>query len=323
MFLSTCEIMSTIIGALAGSIASSRVKMDLFGVIVCGTLAALGGGTVRDILLDIPVYWTLPSGEIFVLASVVTSLATFYVAQKYPPPMGTIRVADAIVLALFGMIGTEKSYLHGYTPTVSVMMGICTGVAGGLLRDVLTGNVPYVFRPGELYATAALLGGVAYAVLYYAGIDSSTCFVTGFMVTLSVRLAAIRWNWNLPSYIPLFTSDTDSPLKSRKLDRRECFREALRASAPAAAKGSSRREGGENCRGRFRNIMKGQHQGVVCVDSRAVLAPQVQGSIRFMIINVPFFQTLSVVGVCDVQGFGHAGSVVNLNSPAGNGMTRT
>ena len=203
MFLSTCEIMSTIIGALAGSIASSRVKMDLFGVIVCGTLAALGGGTVRDILLDIPVYWTLPTGEIFVLASVVTSLATFYVAQKYPPPMGTIRVADAIVLALFGMIGTEKSYLHGYTPTVSVMMGICTGVAGGLLRDVLTGNVPYVFRPGELYATAALLGGVAYAMLYYAGIDSSTCFVAGFIVTLSVRLAAIRWNWNLPSVIHL------------------------------------------------------------------------------------------------------------------------
>ena len=191
MFLSTCEIMSTIIGALAGSIASSRVKMDLFGVIVCGTLAALGG-------------------EIFVLASVVTSLATFYVAQKYPPPMGTIRVADAIVLALFGMIGTEKSYLHGYTPTVSVMMGICTGVAGGLLRDVLTGNVPYVFRPGELYATAALLGGVAYAVLYHAGIDSSTCFVTGFMVTLSVRLAAIRWNWNLPSYIPFFSPETES-----------------------------------------------------------------------------------------------------------------
>ena len=145
MFLSTCEIMSTIIGALAGSIASSRVKMDLFGVIVCGTLAALGGGTVRDILLDIPVYWTLPSGEIFVLASVVTSLATFYVAQKYPPPMGTIRVADAIVLALFGMIGTEKSYLHGYTPTVSVMMGICTGVAGGLLSGLFFKKVhtPY------------------------------------------------------------------------------------------------------------------------------------------------------------------------------------
>ena len=86
---------------------------------------------------------------------------------------------------------------------------IFTGVAGGLLRDVLTGNVPYVFRPGELYATAALLGGVAYAVLYYFGIDSSTCFVTGFVVTLSVRLAAIRWNWNLPSYIPLFSPEAE------------------------------------------------------------------------------------------------------------------
>lgn len=207
MFLSTCEIMSTIIGALAGSIASSRVKMDLFGVIVCGTLAALGGGTVRDLLLDIPVYWTLPSGEIFVLAAVITSMASFFLAQKYPPPMGTIRVADAIVLALFCMIGTEKAYLHGYTPTVSVMMGICTGVAGGLMRDVVTGNVPYVFRPGELYATAALMGGVVYAFMYYLGIDSSTCFITGFVVTLSVRLAAVHWNWNLPSYIPLFAQE--------------------------------------------------------------------------------------------------------------------
>ena len=137
--------------------------------------------------------------------------------------MGTIRVADAIVLALFGMIGTEKSYLHGYTPTVSVMMGICTGVAGGLLRDVLTGNVPYVFRPGELYATAALLGGVAYAVLYYAGIDSSTCFVAGFIVTLSVRLAAIRWNWNLPSYIPLFTSDAEPEALEEEEKEKEIF----------------------------------------------------------------------------------------------------
>ncbi|MFR1319209.1 MAG: trimeric intracellular cation channel family protein [Akkermansia sp.] len=209
--------MSTIIGALAGSIASSRVKMDLFGVIVCGTLAALGGGTVRDLLLDIPVYWTLPSGEIFVLAAVITSLATFYLAQKYPPP-GHHPLGGRHRAGPFGMIGTEKSYLHGYTPTVSVMMGICTGVAGGLLRDVLTGNVPYVFRPGELYATAALMGGVAYAALSYLGIDSSTCFVTGFVVTLSVRLAAIRWNWNLPSYIPLFSPEAEAEVSEDSKD---------------------------------------------------------------------------------------------------------
>ncbi len=208
MFLSTCEILSTIIGALTGAIASSRVKMDLFGVIVCGTLVALGGGTIRDVLLDIPVYWTLPTGQIFVWAAIGTSVCTFFLAQKMPPPLGTIRVADAIVLALFGMIGTEKTIIHGFSPVVAIMMGICTGVAGGLMRDVITGNFPYVFRQGELYATAALLGGAAYTVLNAVGVEPSTCFVCGFIVTLTVRLAAIRWNWNLPSYVPMFNPET-------------------------------------------------------------------------------------------------------------------
>ena len=209
MFLSICEIMSTIIGALAGSIASSRVKMDLFGVIVCGTWRPWAEGPCATFCWTFRCTGRRLPGKSLSWPPSSPAWEPFTWPRNKPAPMGTIRVADAIVLALFGMIGTEKSYLHGYTPTVSVMMGICTGVAGGLLRDVLTGNVPYVFRPGELYATAALLGGVAYAVLYYFGIDSSTCFVTGFVVTLSVRLAAIRWNWNLPSYIPLFSPEAE------------------------------------------------------------------------------------------------------------------
>ncbi len=208
MFLSTCEILSTIIGALTGAIASSRMKMDLFGVIVCGTLVALGGGTIRDVLLDIPVYWTLPSGQMLVWASIITCVCTFFIAQKCPPPLGTLRIADAIVLALFGMIGTDKTMIHGFSPVVAIMMGVCTGVAGGLMRDVITGNFPFVFRQGELYATAALLGGVAYTVLDAFGSDPSTSFIGGFWVTLAVRLAAIRWNWNLPSYVPMFNPET-------------------------------------------------------------------------------------------------------------------
>ncbi len=214
MFLVTCEIMSTIIGALAGAIASSRVKMDMFGVLVCGTLVALGGGTVRDVLLDIPVYWTLPGGQIYLYAAISTSIVTFFIAQKYPPPLGIIRIADAIVLALFGMIGTEKSIMHGYSPLVAIIMGISTGAAGGLMRDVLTGNVPYVLRPGELYATAAMSGGVVYAIFNFLGMDSTVCFVAGFCVTLSVRLASIRWNWSLPSYIPFFHAEKETPALS-------------------------------------------------------------------------------------------------------------
>ena len=204
MFLSSCEIISTVVAAIAGSIASSRVKMDLFGVIVTGTIAALGGGTIRDVLLGLPVYWTVPTGENFLLISGIACFITFFTAQKYPPPLGTIRIADAIVLALFCAIGTEKSIINGFGPAVAVVMGISTGVAGGLLRDALTGNVPYVFRPGELYATAAFLGSASYALLDRLGAISSVSFVGCFWVTLLVRLASIHWNWNLPSHQPMF-----------------------------------------------------------------------------------------------------------------------
>ena len=207
MFLFACEIMAVVIAAIAGSMASCRVKMDLFGVMICGVLVALGGGTVRDVLLGIPVYWTQPQGDLYLWAAIMSAIATFYITQKFPPPMGTLRIADAIILALFGMIGTEKTYLHGYSPMVCILMGICTGVAGGLMRDVLTGNVPYVLRPGELYATAALMGGVAYSLLIYVNVEPSVCFITGFLVILIVRFASIYWNWNLPSYIPLYPSD--------------------------------------------------------------------------------------------------------------------
>ncbi len=217
MFLSSCEIISTVVASIAGSIASSRVKMDLFGVIVTGTIAAIGGGTIRDILLGLPVYWTIPTGENYLLISGVTCFITFFTNQKYPPPLGTIRIADAIVLALFGVIGTEKSLINGFGSSIAIVMGICTGVAGGLLRDALTGNVPYVFRPGELYATAAFLGSATYALMDLLGINSSICFITGFCITLLVRLASIHWNWNLPSHQPMFqTVFHDSPTDSAK-----------------------------------------------------------------------------------------------------------
>ncbi len=214
MFLYSCEIFSTIVAATAGSIASSRVKMDLFGVAVCGTLAALGGGTLRDILLGLPVYWTQPLGANYLIIAVVACIMTFFLVRRFTPPLGTIRIADAIVLALFGMIGMEKALMNGFGPFVAIVMGICTGVAGGLLRDALTGNVPYVFRTGELYATAVFMGCLGFAILDGLHCPSSICFITGFLIALLTRLAAIHWNWNLPSYRQMF--DPDSKKASRK-----------------------------------------------------------------------------------------------------------
>lgn len=204
MFLYNCEIISTTVAACAGSIASTRVKMDLFGVIACGMLAALGGGTTRDLLIGVPIFWVQPGNSSYLIAAATSCFFTFFLVRKFPPPLGTIRIADAIVLSLFGMIGTEKAFLFGYNAPVAILMGICTGIAGGLLRDALTGNVPYVFRVGELYATAVFLGCLVYSVMALNHIPLSTCFITGFLVSLITRLAAIRWNWNLPSYRQIF-----------------------------------------------------------------------------------------------------------------------
>lgn len=208
-----CSIFGTVVGALAGATASSRVRMDIFGIIACGTIAALGGGTVRDLLLGgltmpdgspVTVFWVTPGDVEYLYYAIGTSLLMFYITRFYNPPVGTIRVADAFAMAFFTLLGVAKAYGIGCPWIICIAMGICTGVAGGALRDVLTGNVPYVFRPGELYATASLVGGILFVVLQTLEVSYSLSFILGVTVVFVTRMAAVYLNWKLPSYRPLF-----------------------------------------------------------------------------------------------------------------------
>lgn len=208
-----CAAFGTISAAIAGSTASCRVRMDIFGFIICGAIAALGGGTLRDLLLTgctrsdgtpIIVYWVSNEEAKYMYYALITSLVMFYVTRFIKPPAGTIRVADAFAMAFFTIIGTAKSFYIGVPWPISVLMGMCTGVAGGALRDVLTGNVPYVFRPGELYATASILGGLAFIALIYLNISYPIAFIAGVIIAFFFRMAAVYLNWMLPSYRPLF-----------------------------------------------------------------------------------------------------------------------
>lgn len=208
-----CSIFGTVTSAIAGATASTRVRMDFFGVIACGTIASLGGGTVRDLLLGglhtpdgapITVYWVTGSDVELLYYALFTSLFIFYLARACKPPVGTIRVADAFAMAFFSLIGTSKAYAAGCDWMVSITMGICTGVAGGALRDVLTGNVPYVFRPGELYATASFFGCALFISLQYCGLGYALSFIIGTAAAFVTRMAAVYLNWKLPSYRPMF-----------------------------------------------------------------------------------------------------------------------
>ncbi len=204
------ELFGVFVAAVAAAIASSKVRMDLFGVIVCGIIAAIGGGSVRDLLLSQPVFWTVPGQEIFLLAAVFSSLFAFiWVRQSLPIPIGTIRILDAIVLAMFAFVGVAKAMRLGFSVPVAITMGVITGVAGGMGRDLVTGNVPYVLRPGELYATAALAGCIVYALMVKNwGFTPKQATFPCIFITTIVRCAAIRWNWNLPGHRDLFNQPT-------------------------------------------------------------------------------------------------------------------
>jgi uncharacterized membrane protein YeiH len=136
----------------------------------------------------------------YLITGLITAVAAFYMARLWTVPAAVLLVADAGALALFTMIGARKGVLLEFSLAVSVLLGVVTGVAGGILRDVLLGEVPLVFRPEiHLYATAALCGASAYVGAHALGVAAPMATVLGGAVVLAMRLAAIRWKISLPA----------------------------------------------------------------------------------------------------------------------------
>ena len=193
------EHLATSVAAVSGVLAGRGKQVDLFGVVVLGLVTALGGGTLRDIILDIrPIFWVADSR--FVLTAAGCSLVTFFLARYRPLPNRFLLLADAAGLALFTVVGTEKSLNAGVGPIVAVAMGVMTGTAGGMIRDVLTGEIPFVFRRQiYLYATACLCGALVFVALV-AVVNLPVLRLLAAGTTLALRLAAIWWKLHLPVF---------------------------------------------------------------------------------------------------------------------------
>jgi uncharacterized membrane protein YeiH len=190
------------VAAITGVLAARDKQVDLFGVLVLALVTACGGGTVRDLLLgDRPVFWV--TNQSYILNVTVTAVATFYLVRYHELPMSVLMVADALVLALFTMTGTRKGLMFHVPPALAVVMGVTTGVAGGILRDLLIGEIPLVFRREiYLYATAAFGGAVVFVMLHQYSVDAQWNAIISTLVTLLLRLAGIRWHIPLPMFRP-------------------------------------------------------------------------------------------------------------------------
>lgn len=198
------------VAAITGVLAARGKRIDLFGVIVLALVTSFGGGSVRDLMVgDLPVVW-LRSPE-YLLNATVTAVLAFFIARVWRLPVQVLLVADGFALALFTLIGARKGILFAFSAPVTILLGVITGVAGGILRDVLLGEVPLVFQPKiHLYATAAMAGAALFTGLVRSGVAESLATPLGIGLILALRLGAIRWHVTLPVFEPRADADPAS-----------------------------------------------------------------------------------------------------------------
>ncbi|MEG3765480.1 trimeric intracellular cation channel family protein [Alteromonas sp. 14N.309.X.WAT.G.H12] len=184
--------------AISGTLMAYQKKMDGFGVVVLASVTAIGGGTLRDIVLDIPVFWVHDTDYIYsTLLAAALTIAWLRISPRFP--FHYLLVADAFGLGLFNVVGMEKALINDAPMSVAIAMGTITGVFGGLLRDVICREIPLVLN-GELYAITCICGGLSYALLYHLGIANQYCVAVSLAVTVLMRLGALRWHWQLPVF---------------------------------------------------------------------------------------------------------------------------
>ncbi|HWU68354.1 MAG TPA: trimeric intracellular cation channel family protein [Stenotrophobium sp.] len=193
------DLLGVAVFAVSGALAAGRKSLDLMGVMVIAIVTAIGGGTLRDLLLDRhPVFWV--ASPDFLSVSLASALLTLVYVRWLHPPDRLLLVADAFGLALFTISGARIAQQMQVEGVIVVVMGVITGVFGGVLRDVLCAEIPMILRKGSIYATTAIAGASVFVLMDDLGLHRMGAAITGMAVIALLRLGAIAWNWSLPVF---------------------------------------------------------------------------------------------------------------------------
>jgi uncharacterized membrane protein YeiH len=197
-FINIIEILGTFSFAASGAFAAMERKLDPFGVLIISFATAIGGGTIRDLLIgDLPVAWLNHSTTIWVI--VTAALITIFFGSYLKKLDRMLFLFDAIGLGLFTMVGIQKGLTHGFSMGISIMLGTITGCFGGVLRDVLLNNVPLIFQK-EIYASASILGGLLFFLMLFMGVGNNPAYILVILTVFFIRILAVRYNWSLPKF---------------------------------------------------------------------------------------------------------------------------
>ncbi|MGN6166320.1 MAG: trimeric intracellular cation channel family protein [Flavisolibacter sp.] len=199
-FLNLIDILGTFAFAISGVFSAMEKKLDPFGILIISFVTAIGGGTVRDVLVgNLPVNWLQTGGTVWLIfiTAIVTMLFGSYLKHLNTP----LFLFDALGLGLFTIIGLEVGMKHNFSPGICVALGTISACFGGVLRDVLLNKVPLIFQK-EIYALACIIGGIVYYILSKTGAGGDVSKVGCILLIFAIRIVAVRFRLSLPR-IPL------------------------------------------------------------------------------------------------------------------------
>lgn len=195
--VSILDFIGTFAFAISGALVATRHRLDLFGVLVLSFAAATAGGIARDVVLD-----TMPASLVdwrYLAVSTLAGLLTFYAGSQVERMRNPVQLFDAAGLGLFAVIGADKALQAGLGPVGAVMLGVLSGVGGGIARDMLVAEVPSVLRRTELYAVAAMAGALVVVAGQALGLPTAPVALLGAVLTFVLRWLALRFGWKLPA----------------------------------------------------------------------------------------------------------------------------
>jgi uncharacterized membrane protein YeiH len=193
----TVDILGTVAFAISGVLVAMEKRLDLFGVGIIALVTAIGGGTLRDMLIgNTPVTWTTTPMYMYIILGTVIVTILFQSRLKYLRT--SLFLFDTIGIGFYTMIGINKGMEAGLEPLICITLGTITASFGGVLRDILCNEIPVIFRK-EIYATACILGGVGYFLLRQTPLPEGYAYLLGVVIVIGIRLAAVRYHITLPN----------------------------------------------------------------------------------------------------------------------------
>jgi uncharacterized membrane protein YeiH len=211
LLLTALDFIGTFVFALSGAVAAAKRGLDVFGVLVLSIVAATTGGIIRDVLIGAIPPATLVDWR-YLAISLAAGILTFYRFSIISRLQSPVQLFDAAGLAIFAVSGAQKALAYGLEPPMAALLGMLTGIGGGMARDIMLTEIPTVLR-AELYAVAALGGAGVVVIGESLHLPSTATTLAGLVLCLGLRLGSIYRGWHLPTVMPSKSADTDRNAK--------------------------------------------------------------------------------------------------------------